>query len=299
MTKSLAPLTWFRSFEAAARHLSFTAAADETGVTQSAISQNVRALEQRLGVSLFVRQARGLALTDAGRRLLPYVASAMGELTKATQLFGSGFRQDSLITLATSISVAMGFLGPRLSGFYQQHPDIQLRIVTTLWPEDHRFSHADIEIRYGPPELVADGAMRLVTDHILPVCNPLDIPGIGSLDDLYNRPLIQAVGTSDSWDVWAKSLSLKSPKALALMVDSYALTLDFARLGFGVALTSGFLANDSILSGIVVNPLGLSAPAKDGFYLARRAGPKDALCDAFETWLREEISIMNPVGFSM
>jgi len=105
MAKSLPPLTWFRAFEAAARNLSFTAAADEIGMTQSAVSQHVKALESRLGVALFIRKARGLALTDDGRKLIPQVASALGTLTAASRIFETGTTQN-LLTVATSVSVA-------------------------------------------------------------------------------------------------------------------------------------------------------------------------------------------------
>ena len=87
MANSLPPLTWFRAFEVAARHLNFTSAAEELNVTQSAVSQHVRALEQRFGVQLFERKARGLALTKSGRQLLPYVSGAVEELSKATKMF--------------------------------------------------------------------------------------------------------------------------------------------------------------------------------------------------------------------
>ena len=106
MSRSLPPLTWFRAFEAAARHLSFTAAAQELGLTQSAVSQHVRSLELRFGQMLFARKPRGLALTDAGRRLLPAVAKAIGGLAEASALFEPA-RPDSLLTVATSVSFSL------------------------------------------------------------------------------------------------------------------------------------------------------------------------------------------------
>ena len=113
MARALPPVAWFRAFESAARHLSFTAAAEELGLTQSAISQNVRSLEVRFSTILFERKPRGLALTDAGRRLLPDVTAAMGSLSNAAGIF-EGASESGLLTVAASVSFAQFDVG--LSG---------------------------------------------------------------------------------------------------------------------------------------------------------------------------------------
>src|SRR6056300_740916 len=120
MAKSLPPLTWFRAFEAAARHLSFTAAANEIGMTQSAVSQQVKALETRLRVALFTRHARGLSLTDDGRRLLPQVTSSLGQLAAATESYDTG-SPETLLTVASSISVIQWVISPNLRDFQACH----------------------------------------------------------------------------------------------------------------------------------------------------------------------------------
>ncbi|MEO0719011.1 MAG: LysR family transcriptional regulator, partial [Pseudomonadota bacterium] len=114
MPRGLPPLTWFRAFEAAARHLNFTSAADELGLTQSAISQHVRSLEMRLGVQLFRRNPRGLSLTDDGRRLAPQVGSAIAMLASAAASYDAG-PSERLLTVATSVSIAQWILAPHLS----------------------------------------------------------------------------------------------------------------------------------------------------------------------------------------
>ena len=116
MAKSLPPLTWFRAFDAAARHLNFTAAAQELGLTQSAVSQHIRALESRLGTPLFVRKPRGLVLTDGGRHLVPDVAAALARLRIATDAFEPAVGGD-ILTIATSVSFAQWFLAPGLVDF--------------------------------------------------------------------------------------------------------------------------------------------------------------------------------------
>ena len=130
MPKQLPPLSWFRAFEASARSLSFTLAARELNVTQSAISQHVRALETRLGTNLFERKPRGLALTATGRQLLPYASSAIDGLTKATEIF-----QPNTYAIEISISCTMSFaqlwLTPRLIEFRQLNPQIAIDLSST------------------------------------------------------------------------------------------------------------------------------------------------------------------------
>ena len=113
MSRHLPPLNWFRVFEAAARHQKFTAAADELGMTQSAVSQQIRALEERLATQLFLRQPRGLLLTDAGRKLLPKVSSSIENLKNATDMFDIGPSAGNL-TVAASVSIAQWVIAPHL-----------------------------------------------------------------------------------------------------------------------------------------------------------------------------------------
>ncbi|MGI9435393.1 MAG: LysR family transcriptional regulator, partial [Geminicoccaceae bacterium] len=157
MARALPPLTWFRSFEAAARHLSFTAAADELGLTQSAISQQVRSLEMRLGVELFQRQHRGLSLTDDGRKLQPRVGSALDSLAQATASYEIGSTRD-LLTIATSISVAQWIIAPHLKDFLADHTGLRVRMLSTIWPDDFKALPADVEVRFGSKKQVGHGA---------------------------------------------------------------------------------------------------------------------------------------------
>ena len=122
MVKALPPLAWFRAFESAARRLSFTAAAEEIGMTQSAVSQHVKSLETSLGVALFIRRARGLSLTDDGRKLLPQVSSALETLTVAARNFDTVPSKNAL-TVAASVSVAQWLISPRLKEFTNKNPE--------------------------------------------------------------------------------------------------------------------------------------------------------------------------------
>jgi len=278
MAKSLPPLTWFRAFEAAARRLSFTAAAQDIGMTQSAVSQHVKALELRLGVTLFVRRARGLSLTDEGRKLLPQVGTALETLAQAARSFETG-PDDNLLTIASSISVAQWVIAPHLADFKARVPGVRVRFVGTIWPDDFHTLRADVEIPFGSQKQVGRDGTLLQPGALI----ALRAPALkGDLEDL---PLIEAVGTSDGWSKWRACIGpVRQPE---IYVDSYGAALHMARHGNGVALVSAFLAQRAVLSGQLVLAHRASLPASEGYYLrTNAAGPA---AEAFRDWLLEHL----------
>lgn len=276
MPRSLPPLTWFRAFEAAARRLSFTAAADELGLTQSAISQQVRALETRLGVPLFQRKPRGLALTDDGRKLLPKVGAAIEQLAAAADAFDAGPTR-GLLTIATSVSVAQWILAPRLSGFMNAHPGLRVRLLGAIWPDEFNASIADVEIRFGSKKQVGDSATRLEPDMLIAVA----APGMrGTLEEL---ALIEAVGAAEGWRQWAAQARCTAPLEPTIHVDSYGLALDLARNGAGVALTSSLLAASALAAGEVERAHDAALASTEGYFIA--ADPRSDPASAFAAWL--------------
>ncbi len=290
--QSLPPLNWLRAFECAARHLSFTAAAGELSLTQSAVSQHVRALELRLGTVLFVRKARGLALTNAGRKLLPAISGALSDLALATAMFTPG-RTDNSLKISCNWAFSSAWLSPRVERFIDLNPGARIQIVSTLWPDDSLLSDLDVEIRYGARELVGEGAELLLADEVFPICSPGRAKNLRSVKDLYQLPLIQAVGSSDNWQSWAANLGLEPPPVITHSVDSYALSLELARSGVGVALVSRLIADRSLVDGGLVMALDLVTPSKDNHYIViRQDGAEDSLCQRFANWIRTEVSTM-------
>ena len=291
MAQATPPLNWLRAFECAARHLNFTAAARELNLTQSAISQHVRSLETRLGTVLFVRKARGLAMTDSGRRLLASVAPAMADLAAATAMFMPQRAGDSL-KIACSWSFSLTWLSSRLGKFIESYPGTRVQVIGTLWPDDNRQIDADIEIRYGSRELAGDGAELLFEDQVLPVCAPGKPGQDATVETMYQSGLIHTVGSSDTWYTWAKHLNLKLPDSFTCSVDSYSVALELARNGVGVALISRVIVEDSLRSGELVMPVNLVAPAIDNHYLAINTEVGgNSIIKHFTDWLRHEISI--------
>ncbi|MEM8979792.1 MAG: LysR family transcriptional regulator [Pseudomonadota bacterium] len=259
MGKSLPPLTWFRSFEAAARSLSFTTAAEEIGLTQSAVSQQVKSLELRLGVALFLRRPRGLSLTDDGRKLLPQVGAALETLATAAQSFETS-PSENLLTVATSVSVAHWLISPNLPEFIALHPDIRIRILTTVWPDDFQTARSDVEIRFGSEKQVGEDAELLLPNRLVPLRSPAQK---GCLED---QILIETVGTSTGWKAWPSDTS--EPLQPSLFTDTYGMALHLASHGNGVALVSELLANHALESGRLEMAHSGSIAAQEGYYLS-------------------------------
>lgn len=280
LPRALPSLVWFRAFDCAARHLSFTAAAEELGLTQSAVSQQVRALEQRLGVGLFVRKPRGLGLTDDGRRLLPVVNGAISALAAASEGIGAG-SGDGMVTVASSVSFAQWYLAPLLPKYLADHPDHRIRVVSAIWPDDFKTSMADVEIRFGSAALVGHDAVRLKPDALVAVA----APGLAvTADTLHEHRLIEATGTTDGWARWAEATGYRQRLSASVLVDYHGLAVDFARSGAGVALTSSLLAAPSLAEGALVRVHPGHLPGTDGYFLSLRAGAAPHH-RAFRDWL--------------
>ena len=280
MVRSLPPLTWLRSFEASARHLSFTAAADELGLTQSAISQQVRSLELRLGVHLFVRKPRGLALTDDGRRFLPQVGASLDQLATAVSGFETGSRS-GLLTVAASVSVVRWLIAPKLKDFLGRNPGQRIRLVGTIWPDEFSASLADVEVRFGSQRQVGKGGERLTPDDLVAVARP-DRSG-----PLRAQVLIEAVGTSLGWRDWARQAGQPDEPVVSAYVDSYGAALDLAIGGAGVALTSSLLAAEALADGRLVQISQTRLPSPEGYFLAVTSKSDPAL--TFRNWVKSLI----------
>ena len=269
------PLTWLRAFESAARHLSFTRAAEELGLTQSAISQHVRALEGDLGTPLFLRVHRALRLTEAGRLLLPEVTSGLQVLTQAVGRFQQPQDRPRL-RIASSASVAQHILSPRLTDFLSAHPATVVELRTTVWPDDFIATAADVEIRFGSAQMVAQGARLLQPTQLVAVATP---QVARSFAQGQRPPLIQPVGLSNDWSDLIKRAQPD------IYVDTHGLAVDLACDGAGVALTHGLVAARALAAGQLVALDLPRLPAKEGYWVAVTSGPAQALAQAFADWL--------------
>lgn len=281
MGRSTPPLTWFRSFEAAARTLSFTAAAEEIGLTQSAVSQQVKSLELRLGASLFIRKPRSLALTDDGRKLLPQVASALGTLASATETFDQE-REENVLTVATSVSVAQWCISPRLSNFTQIYPELNVRLLSAVWPDDFHSRRADVEIRFGTAEQAGGNAVELLPNKLIAVKSP-NLKG-----DLDKLPLIETVGTSTGWADWQSKYKARSRKP-TLFADTYGLALQLAENGNGICLVSELLVTHGLSSGSLEIVSDGYLERAEGYFLSYATKADGA--ENFVDWLHRILEV--------
>jgi LysR family glycine cleavage system transcriptional activator len=290
MPQSLPPLGWFRAFECSARHLSFTAAAEEMNLTQSAISQQVRALEIRLGATLFQRKPRGLAMTDAGHRLLPQATEAIEKLTAATAMFQAPVQRGTL-RLACPTSFAVLWLIPRLAGFLATNPEAHVQLVSTLWPEDAAGAEVDVEIRWGIGR-PSQTEVLIRRDVLVPVCAPAMHEHLSASEICWHdnpaAPFIRTVALRDNWNAWAKSMALKPPTSFVHSVDSHLLAIDLARAGFGIALVCRMLVEADLESGRLVAIGPDTVPALEGYQVSALRPDTGGLPSRFINWLASQ-----------
>src|SRR6185437_2200272 len=210
MTARLPSLNGLRAFEAAARHLSFTQAASELNVTQTAISHQIKRLEHELGVRLFIRQNRALTLTAEASEYLPGVRAAFNDLRLATDRLLRR-EDDHVLTVSTLASLAAKWLLPRLSAFQEAQPGIDVRITTSTGLVDFRSGDVDAAIRYGRGNWPGLRADWLMADEAFPVCSPALLSGPKPLqrpEDLAQHTLLHATVSREDWQLWLTAAAL-------------------------------------------------------------------------------------------
>lgn len=270
MPLSLPPLNGLRAFEAAARHLSFTRAADELHVTQTAISHQIRKLEEQLGVRLFIRVPGAVHLTPAAETYLAAVHAAFEDLRGATaRLRGDGGRR--VLRLSTTPSFATKWLVPRLAAFQEAHPEIAIEISTSMELVDFRRGEVDLAIRYGRGSWPGLRATWLLAEDIFPVCAPALRDGPAPLRmpaDLARHRLIAVSTYRDEWQLWLTAAGLTPALAeRALVFDMPILAIQAAIDGMGVALGHTPLVEADLAAGRLVAPFPMSLPSAAGFYV--------------------------------
>lgn len=296
MLPRLPSLNGLRAFECAARHMSFTRAAEELNVTQTAISHQIRRLEDELGVRLFMRLKDGLALTEEGNAYLPGIRSAFLELRYSTEkLLESS--NNSVLTISTLVSVASKWLLPRLPSFREAHPQIDVRISASTEWVDFRKGGIDAAIRYGDGNWPGLRADWLMSDEIFPVCSPRLLTGDKPLNtpvDLAHHPLLQVSGvTANDWNDWLHAagqppLTAKGPR---LTFDLAMMAVQAAIDGQGVCIGRSTYVDDDLRAGRLVAPFDLRLKSASGFYLVTphdQAESKKIV--AFRGWLSQVLA---------
>ncbi len=287
--QSLPPLAWLRAFETSARHLSFTSAALELGLSQAAISKQIKLLELKLGEPLFFRFPRSLGLTKAGEAFLPKVQDAFERLAAGTrEVFGPP--RTDVLTIRAAIGFAVNWLAPRLPDFIAKHPDIALRLISSVWNEDAGSDAFDLDIRYGEGSWPGVKSDRLTREALRPVCSPVLLEGKSALRapaDLMNHTLIHVLGYKEGWALWLKKAGVKSPPANpGLQCDTSLMAFQLAAQGAGIALARTSMIGPDLQSGRLVAPFDLQVTVEEGFHLISRQNAQNARQAAiFREWV--------------
>lgn len=293
----LPPLDLFRTFEAVARHLSFTVAADELCLTQSAVSRQIASLEQRTGIQLFRRLHRAIELTPAGHRLLEAVTRGLDQIHVCLDALGSAARTPQ-ITVSATVAFAWFWLMPRLNQFSADHPQVDIRVLATDTPVLPGQGDVDVAILFGAGQWEGITSQLLFRERVYPVCSPSllrDHPELSRPEDLVCQTLLHldidrsALDPVD-WQRWLASQGVTGQPVLpGLRFNSYPMVLQAAEAGRGVALGWSYIVDPIVASGRLVSPVDGAMETRNGYYLSTsgEAPPKPELGE-FIGWIASE-----------
>ena len=291
----LPPLDLIQGFEAAARNLSFTKAAEELLVTQSAVSRQIRALEDHLGVALFQRRARAIALTEEGQALYRAASDLLERLQQVTDTLRADGAARHL-TVTTTSGFASLWLIPRLRRFTQLNPDVDVRISATYKSVNLERDLVDVAVRYCRTDAAPDGARLLFGEELFPVCSPLlqsegERP-LRSLEDLRHHALLRIddAGGFLDWGTWLEAQGLTDFKpAASLRFDNYEQMIAAAVAAQGVAMGISSLVSRLLESGQLIAPFSRSVIGTRSYYvIASATTGKRPHVEAFVAWLLAE-----------
>src|SRR5689334_1942864 len=290
MRQRLPPLNALKAFEAAARHESFTRAAEELFVTQGAVSHQVKALEAELGVKLFNRERQRLIITQAGRDYLTILRDAFDRIAVGTERLLQ--RQSSgILTISTSPDFAAKWLVNRLSRFAEKHPGVDLRVSATTHYVDFAREDVDIAIRHGNGNWPGLHMERLYSERLFPVCSPKLVAGCARITkaaDLLKFPLLR-LEDAKNWTRLFEAAGVKAPVGPGPVLNRASMLIDAAIDGQGIALARTALAAWDLINGRLVRPISVSLRVAHAYWIvcpkAASSIPKIA---TFRNWVLAE-----------
>jgi LysR family glycine cleavage system transcriptional activator len=297
MPRALPPLETFRFFEAAARHSSFTRAAEELHVTHGAVSQRIKRLEEHLGMSLFLRRGRRMQLTGEGRRLLERVRTAIGELAAGVEAIRSSNR-DRILTVGMMPAFATYWLLPRLAQFIERHPHIEVNIRPTLALVDFTRDEVDMAVRFGPGTWPGLTSIKFHDEELVPVCSPAfrEERQPRAPSDLLKMPLLH--DERQPWSLWFKAVGLEyRDTGQGPRYGEQNVLLAAAIAGLGVALARGLFVQAELESGRLIQLFPQGVRTKYSYFIVYPPGSESlGKVQAFQEWLLEQASGRQPSG---
>jgi LysR family glycine cleavage system transcriptional activator len=293
--RNLPSFSSLRAFEAAARHLSFRAAGEELGLTQSAISHQIKELETWMGLPLFTRLARRVELTDAGALYFPFLRDAFDRIAQGTDILRRSTASGDL-TVQVYVTMAVRWLIPRLHEFHRANPDIAVKLDASHFDWGFNDKRADVGIVYAratdQPQL---DYTHLFDADLSPVCSPAVAQGglgLRQPADLVNHTLIELFTAPDEWAAWLTAAGVPQLTGRSgIKVDSYLLAIETAVDGQGIAIAPHFLVAADLRSGRLVRPFKLSCRQPGGWYfVCRSALAQDRRVARFREWIIQQVS---------
>jgi len=290
MARRLPPLNGLKAFEAAARSESFTRAAEELNVTQGAVSHQVKALEDTLGLKLFHRERQRLILTEAGRNYLAVIRDALDQIAVGTERLLQ--RQESgVLTVSTSPDFAAKWLVNRLSRFADKHPDVDLRVSATTHYVDFAREDVDIAIRHGDGNWPGLHVERLYSERLFPVCSPKLVAGrnrITKAADLLKFPLLR-LEDAKNWTRLFEAAGVKATVGPGPVLNRASMLIDAAIDGQGIALARTALAAGDLINGRLVRPVDVSLRMANTYWIAcPKAASNVPKLATFRDWVLAE-----------
>ncbi len=295
--KNIPPLNALRVFESAARHLSFTKAAEELNVTPGAVSQQIKTLEDYIGAKVFRREKRALLLTDEAQASLPILRDGFDKLVEAAQILMS--RGDAgRLTVSVAPSLAAKWLVPRLDDFQNAHPEIDVWVSADMDVVDFALEDVDLAIRYGAGRYPGLEAERLMSETIIPVCSPALLRGDHPLKapaDLAHHALLHDISPDKdesipNWSMWLKAAGVAGVDGKrGFKFNQSSLVIEAAVAGKGVALAKAAIALADLEAARLVVPFDLTTPSSFAYYIVHPTSKSNAASvKAFKAWLHAQ-----------
>ena len=292
MLRRLPPLNALKSFEAAARHESFTLAAEELCVTQGAVSHQVKALEAVLGVKLFYREHQRLSITAAGRQYLAVLRDALDRIAVGTEHLARR-QSSSVLTVSTAPDFAAKWLVHRLGHFAEAHPSIDLRVSATMHHVDFAREDVDMAVRHGDGNWPGLDAVELSAEQLFAVCSPKLLSGrrLGKPADILKFPLLHLDSRAD-WRKWLQAVGISDANVKhGPVLNRASMVIDAAINGQGIALARTTLAAWDLLNGRLVRPFPESLRLSKTYWIVcPKATSKVPKIVTFRGWLLAEAS---------
>ena len=275
MKRLLPPLNSIKIFEACAKHLSFTKAGEEIGLTQSAISKQIKLLEEYLGISLFNRFAQKIELTNESKSYYNAISSALDQIEIASETIINKGKEDLSLIINAPISISSHWLIPKIKNFKKDHPQFNIKITTSNESENYvDFSklNADIAIRLSDDKINGIESQLLANEEMLCVCSPnllIKKPHLSSHLDIDKYPLLTTISKPNIWQEWADSLNFTISKETQnyLGFEHYFMLIEAAKEGLGLAFIPKILLKKELSTGQLVNPLEIEYKTNLKYYL--------------------------------